>query len=73
MKGYSEERGKVFKLDYDAESKQFVSKPVAHGFQPDPVGVAQKPVSKRKRAVIEKACREVSTWQPDEPAALHQV
>ena len=36
MKGYTEERGRVFKLDYDAATKQFVSKPVDHDFLPKP-------------------------------------
>lgn len=35
MKGYSETRGQAFKLDYDAESKQFVSKSIAHEFAPN--------------------------------------
>ena len=33
MKGYSEQRGRAFKLDYDVASGQFVSEPVAHPFQ----------------------------------------
>jgi FixJ family two-component response regulator len=32
MKGYSEERGQAFKLEYDAASGQFVSKPIDHSF-----------------------------------------
>jgi hypothetical protein len=32
MKGYTKERGQAFKLGFDAESKQFVTKPIAHDF-----------------------------------------
>ncbi len=34
MKGFTEDRGLAFKLDYDADTKQFVSKLIEHGFQP---------------------------------------
>jgi hypothetical protein len=71
MKGYLEERGKAFKLDFDVELKQFVSKPVAHAFQPKPAPdtVEQKPAVHEKRNVINKARSPVSKWRPSVSAA----
>jgi hypothetical protein len=71
MKGYSEDRGLASRLDYDAESKQFVAKPVAHAFQPKPApdAVEQKPALHEKRSVIKKARSPVSKWQPKVSAA----
>jgi hypothetical protein len=44
MKGYTEDRGLSFKLDYDADTKQFVSKPIEHDFAPraEPNGIMRK-------------------------------
>jgi hypothetical protein len=62
MKGYSEERGLSFKLDYDAESKQFISKPVAHAFAPQAESnvSVQKPAELRKRRQARTTKRHVS-------------
>jgi hypothetical protein len=30
MKGYSETRGQVFKLEFDTETKQFITRPIVH-------------------------------------------
>ena len=44
MKGYFEERGKAFKLEFDAAAGTFVAMPVAHGFAPvaEQTGLARK-------------------------------
>jgi hypothetical protein len=60
MKGYSEDRGLSFKLDYDADTKEFVSKPVEHAFAPQ-VGanvVVQKLAELRKRRQAGKTKRQ---------------
>ena len=61
MKGYSEERGLSFKLDFDAESKQFVSKPVAHAFvsHAERVMVLQKLAEPGKRRKAKKIGRKL--------------
>ena len=71
MKGYSEDRGFASRLDYDAESKQFVVTPVAHAFQPKPApdAIVQKPVAREKHSVIKKTRSPVSKWQPNVSAA----
>ncbi len=64
MKGYIEERGRVFKLDYDAATKQFVSKPVDHDFLPkanvNPVVEKLAVLVKRRR--VKKVQQQVA-WQ----------
>jgi hypothetical protein len=54
MKGYTEVRGQVFKLVFDATSKQFVSQPTAHDFQPrtaaSVVAQQQSDIHKRHRS-----------------------
>jgi hypothetical protein len=57
MKGYTEERGRAFKLGFDVESGQFFSKPIAHDFAPEPKQslIAQKTADWRKRRETAKA------------------
>lgn len=44
MKGYSEQYGQTFKMDFDAASGQFVSIPITHTFAPkaEPHFIIQK-------------------------------
>ena len=44
MKGFTEERGRMSRMGYDAETKQFAPQPIAHSFQPSslPEVVGQK-------------------------------
>ncbi len=37
MKGYSEHRGQISRLDFDPETKQFVAQPIEHTVKPAPV------------------------------------
>jgi hypothetical protein len=62
MKGYTEERGLSFKLDYDAESKRFVTMPVAHAFAPqaESNSFSQKLAELQERRRIKKARRELT-------------
>jgi hypothetical protein len=71
MKGYTEDRGHASKLDYDATSRQFVSKPTAHAFQPkpEPQPVLQKLEAGKKQSVEKNASRVTSTWRPRVSAA----
>jgi hypothetical protein len=51
MKGYTEDRGLIFRLHYDGASGQFVSKPVAHAFAPQTVEpvISHEPRKMRKQ------------------------
>jgi hypothetical protein len=67
MKGYSEDRGRLFKLDYDAASKEFVSRPVAHAFEPQlESNAVQELTELRKRRQPKKAKRQLSELLPGE-------
>jgi lauroyl/myristoyl acyltransferase len=62
MKGYGEEHGWTFKLEFDAETKQFGSKSVAHAFVPKTASnaVVQKLAELRKRGQRKRAQRNLA-------------
>ena len=62
MKGYSETRGHASKLDFDSETGQFISTPIAHDFAAKPLQniVVKKLVELRQLYQRKKATQQAT-------------